>query len=129
MLKWLFPTLPITAALMNMETRQLNTAPRWWWSRGNSCALLLQVRRAEALGTLHASRGVALDESMDIVLSLGVFREAKYRNIPRIRPPFDAQKSMPKIGGGLLRKDLTFYIKVKSRNSKLFKISKESGMS
>ncbi len=34
----------------------------------------------------------------------------KYRKIPRIRPPFDAQKLMPKMGGGLIREDLTFGI-------------------
>ncbi len=33
-----------------------------------------------------------------------------YRKIPRIRPPFDALKLMPKMGGGLIREDLTFDI-------------------
>ncbi len=33
-----------------------------------------------------------------------------YRKIPRITPPFDAQKLMPKMGGGLIHEDLTFYI-------------------
>ncbi len=36
----------------------------------------------------------------------------KYRKIPRIRPPFDAQKMVPKIGGGLIHEDLTFGIKM-----------------
>ncbi len=47
-----------------------------------------------------------------------------YRKIPRIRPPFDAQKFMPKMGGGLICEDLTFGIKM----SIFFKVSKESGM-
>ncbi len=40
--------------------------------------------------------------------------------IPRIRPPFDAQKLMPKIGGSLICEDLTFCVKVKSRNEQVF---------
>ncbi len=52
-----------------------------------------------------------------------------YCKILRIRLPFDAQKVMPKIGGGLICEDLTFCIKVKSRNEQLFKVSKESRMS
>ncbi len=38
-----------------------------------------------------------------------------YRKIPRIRPPFDAKKLMPKRAGGLIHEDLTFGIKVKSQ--------------
>ncbi len=38
-----------------------------------------------------------------------------YRKIPCIWPPFDAQKFMPKIGGGLTGEDLTFGVKVKSK--------------
>ncbi len=36
-----------------------------------------------------------------------------YCKIPRIRPPFDAQIFMPKLGGCLVHEDLTFGIKVK----------------
>ncbi len=43
-----------------------------------------------------------------------------YRKIPHIRPPFDARKLMPKIGGGLICEDLTFCIKVNSRNKQVF---------
>ncbi len=39
--------------------------------------------------------------------------EGIYRKIPRIRPPFDAQKLMPKMGGGLICEGLKFYMKVK----------------
>ncbi len=31
--------------------------------------------------------------------------KGKYRKIPRIRPPFDAKKLMPKKGGGLICED------------------------
>ncbi len=50
------------------------------------------------------------------------------RKIPRIRPPFDAQKLMPKIGGGLMRIWLSIS-KWRAEMSKFFKVSKESGMS
>ncbi len=43
-----------------------------------------------------------------------------YRKIPRIRPPFDAPKLMPKSRGSLIREDLTFGItklRVMSRNT------------
>ncbi len=59
-------------------------------------------------------------------ISVGVLHSAEalgpltYRKIPRIRPPFDAQKFMPNLGGGLIREDLTFYIKIKSRNEQVF---------
>ncbi len=33
-----------------------------------------------------------------------------YRKIPRIRPPFDAKKFMPKKGGGLIQEDRAFDI-------------------
>ncbi len=46
--------------------------------------------------------------------------DRKYRKLPHIRPPFDAQKLMPKMGGGLIHEDLTFCIKVKSRNEQVF---------
>ncbi len=45
-----------------------------------------------------------------------------YHKIQCIRHPFDAQNFflMPKLGGGLIHEDLTFYIKVKSRNEQVF---------
>ncbi len=46
--------------------------------------------------------------------------EYTYRKIPRIRPPFDAQKLITKMGGGLIHEDLTFCIKVKSSNEQAF---------
>ncbi len=44
--------------------------------------------------------------------------ETKYRKIPRIRPLFDAQKSMPKMGGGLIHEDLTFGISDQQQDQK-----------
>ncbi len=50
----------------------------------------------------------------------------EYRKIPRIRPPFDAPKLMPKRGGGLIREDLTFNKGIESQKWKWrSKVSKE----
>ena len=39
-----------------------------------------------------------------------LYKSERYRKIPRLRPPFDAQKFTSKIGGSLIYEDLTFDI-------------------
>ncbi len=49
------------------------------------------------------------DEGRPVVnFEIKITQGQQYRKIPRIIPPFDAQKSMPKMGGGLTYEDLTF---------------------
>ncbi len=63
----------------------------------------------ESLIFLHTSI-LELQPSLVTPLGCGMWaiRRLIYSIIPCIRPPFDAQKLMPKMGGGLIHEELTF---------------------
>ncbi len=50
-----------------------------------------------------------------------------YRKIPRIRPLFDAQKFILKIGGGLICEDSTFEINDRIKSNMRKKYQKRGG--